>query len=172
MPATDNVLVRDRRPADIPALAAVLIRVHALDGYPVEGVADPESWLLSPREIRSWVAMVAEVPVGNITLTVATANDDAARVWQERTGGDLASLAILARLFVDPDHRGSGAGRILITTAVEHARSVGRAVAFDVMTKDRAAISLYERMGARRVAEITHHHSDGLTEPAVVYVAE
>lgn len=39
------------------------------------------------------------------------------------------------------------------------------------MEKDRAAIRLYERLGAKRIGSITHHHSDGLREPAAVYVA-
>jgi hypothetical protein len=56
-------------------------------------------------------------------------------------------------------------------TAAEHAHALSRPVAFDVMAKDRPAIRLYERMGAIPIGAITHHHSDGLSEPAVVYTA-
>ena len=173
MPAPGQPAVHPRRSADIQALAAVLVRVHAIDGYPVEGVADPESWLSHPQELRSWTASAFDgQPVGSITLAAATPSDDIARIWQEQTGGLITDLAILARLFVDPGHRASGVGRLLVTTAVDYARSLHRTVAFDVMNKDRAAIRLYERMGARRLAEITHHYGDGLTEPATVYAAE
>jgi hypothetical protein len=50
-------------------------------------------------------------------------------------------------------------------------RALNRSVAFDVMKKDRAAIRLYEQMGAIPIGDITHHHSQGLNEPAVVYIA-
>ena len=54
--------------------------------------------------------------------------------------------------------------------AVDFARTRGLAIAFDVMLKDRAAIRLYERLGAVHIATLTHHYGDGLTEPAAVYV--
>lgn len=54
--------------------------------------------------------------------------------------------------------------------AVDFARTRGLAIAFDVMLKDHAAIRLYERLGAQRVADPTHHYGDGPTEPAAVYV--
>lgn len=165
-----HATIRPRRVEDLPELAAVLIRVHALDGYPVEGVDKPVNWLRHPRELRSWTADVDGKAVGQITLTEAATHDDAARVWQERTGGDIAGLTIPVRLFVDPDHRRSGAGRLLMQTAVDFARSHGLAVAFDVMLKDKAAIRLYERLGARHLADLTHHYGDCLTEPAAVYV--
>ncbi|WP_125777879.1 GNAT family N-acetyltransferase [Antribacter gilvus] len=161
--------IRHRTEADLPVLAEILVRVHALDGYPVEGVGDPEAWLRHPRELRSWTAEVDGRLVGQVTLTSATPDDDAARVWRERTGGSTNELAIPVRLFADPRHRGSGAGRALMTAAVDHARRLGLAVAFDVMLKDRAAVALYERMGAVLLGEVEHVHSGGLTEAAAVY---
>lgn len=166
------VTIRDRRDSDLPELARILVRVHDVDGYPVEGVADPNAWLHSPTELRSWTALVDGVPVGQITLNAATEHDDAARVWTRHTGGDTTDLAIPARLFIDPDHRGSGLGRQLMTTAIHCATALNRAVAFDVMDKDEAAIRLYENLGARRIESITHRHSDGLTEPGGVYVVD
>lgn len=162
--------IRPRRDDDLATLADVLVRVHALDGYPVEGVAEPQRWLQHPQELRSWTAELAGWPTGQITLTSASADDDAARVWQEHTGGDIARLAIPARLFVDPARRGTGAGLQLIRTAVQYAHDLGYCIAFDVMEKDAAAIRVYERMGATRLSSITHHHGDGLTEPAAVFM--
>ena len=164
-----TLTIRPRRDEDLAALAAVLVRVHAQDGYPVEGVADPEGWLRHPNELQSWTAVEDDKPIGQITLTRATAEDDAARAWQGHTGDNIAHLAIPVRLFVDPDHRGSGAGRLLMKAASDFARTQGLAMAFDVMIKDRAAIRLYERLGAVRIATLTHHYGDGLTEPASVY---
>lgn len=126
--------------------------------------------MLRPRgEIASWIAEASGAPIGQSSLTRAPADDAVTRLWLRETGGDRARLALLVRVFVDPDHRSYGVGRQLVQTAIDHARASGLAVALDVMKKDRVAIRLYEKMGARRLGSITHHHSDGLTEPAAVY---
>jgi ribosomal protein S18 acetylase RimI-like enzyme len=163
------IAIRPRLEEDLAALADILIRVHELDGYPVEGVADPEAWLRHPNELQSWTATKAGQPIGQITLTNATPDDDAARVWRDQTGGNIDELAIPVRLFVDPNHRNSGAGRLLMEAALDLARARGLAIAFDVMLKDRSAIRMYERLGAQRVAELAHRYGDGKTEPAAVY---
>lgn len=167
----EAVHVRRREPADLPALGQVLVRVHAVDGYPVEGAAEPVAWLTPATEIASWSAEYDGKLIGQITLAQATAQDDAARVWADATGGNIDDLAIPVRLFVDPDHRARGAGRDLMLAAGAYAVSHRRPVAFDVMLKDAHAIKLYESLGCKRLGTITHHHSDGLTEPAAVYAA-
>lgn len=162
--------IRTRREEDLPSLANTLVRVHAIDGYPAEGVADPEAWLRHPHEIQSWTAVQDDEPIGQVTLSRAQPEDDAALAWHEHTGGDVDRLAVPARLFVDPDHRGSGAGRLLMESVRDFARSRGLAIALDVMLKDHAAIKLYERLGAERISDINHRYGDGLTEAGVVYV--
>lgn len=161
--------VRERQDNDLPVLAAVLERVYAHDGYPVEGIADPRAWLEHPHEIQSWTAVVDDVPVGQVTLTEAQPEDDAARAWIERTGGSVTDIAVMARLFLDPDQRGAGLAGFLILALRHHAQVISRSVVFDVMAKDTAAIHLYDRFGAEQIAEVTHHFGDGRTEPALVY---
>ncbi|WP_419705174.1 GNAT family N-acetyltransferase [Promicromonospora sp. NFX87] len=165
-----TLTIRSRREEDLPSLASTLVSVHAVDGYPVEGVADPKAWLRHPREIQSWTAAQDGEPIGQVTLARAQPEDDAAVAWHEYTGGDVDRLAVLARLFVAPGHRGSSAGRLLMETARDFARSRRLAVALDVMLKDRGAIRLYERLGAERISDIDHRYGDGLTEAGVVYV--
>lgn len=162
-------IVRQRRDADLKDLADALVRVHAQDGYPVEGVANPLAWLEHPLALRSWVAVVDSVPIGQVTLTKPDSGDDAARLWVEETGGSPAALAIVVRLFVDPEHRSVGAGRLLMIAALDYASQIGRSVSLDVMAKDRAAIRLYERLGARRLGAVTHYHGADLAESALVY---
>lgn len=164
-----HATVRPRADVDLPALAAALVRVHAVDGYPVEGVADPEAWLKHPHELGSWTAELDGQPIGQVTLTTATPGDDAAQLWTQQTSGSADDLAIVVRLFVDPGHRGVGAARLLMIAALNHARSLGRTVVLDVMAKDQAAIRLYERLGGQRLGEITHHHSGDQAEPAIAY---
>lgn len=165
--------IRERRDDDLPALARALVRVHARDRYPVEGVADPEGWLRHLNAIESWTAVDADgtTPIGQVTLTHATEHDDAARVWHEHTRRSVDELAIPVRLFVDPDNRRRGIGRRLMETAAAFAKDHGYAVAFDVVQKDRDAIRLYERLGARRLADIEHRFGDdgGISVPAAVY---
>ena len=105
---TDDRLIRPRRPDDLDALADVLVRVHALNGYPVEGVEHPRAWLTPPRQLAAWTALVSDTPVGRIALVKANRDDDAAAMWlRSQAGGGARSVAILVRLFVDPEYRGS-----------------------------------------------------------------
>lgn len=161
--------IRPRTNDDLPTLAGVLVRVHALDGYPVEGVDDPIGWLTPARAFGAWTASYDGKPIGQAAITHAAPDDDAARIWRKVTGGDVSRLAIPARLFVDPDHRQRGAGGALMRAVVEHAHGHGLVVAFDVMLKDQAAIRLYEAAGCVRIGTLDHQHSDGRSEPAAVY---
>lgn len=163
------VHMRRREETDLDGLGRVLVRVHAADGYPVEGVVNPSAWLTHATELASWAAEYDGSLVGQITLAQATQDDDAARMWCGATGGSIDELTIPVRLFVDPDYRALGAGRNLMLAAGAYAVTLGRPIAFDVMLKDRRAIALYESLGCRRLGTITHRHSGGLTEPAAVY---
>lgn len=165
------VAIRPRQPEDLSELGKVLVRVHELDGYPVEGVENPEAWLTPPHQIAAWTALLDNQPIGQVSLTEAGPEDDAARVWVNKTGGEYADVAIPVRLFVDPAHRTRGAGKQLMLAAYQEAESLSRHLVFDVMLKDQKAIQLYESLGSRRLGTITHHHSEGLEEPAAVYVA-
>lgn len=166
-----TLTVRQRQTTDLQELGAALVRVHQVDGYPVEGVNDPQGWLQPPGEIAAWTALSSGQPVGQLSLVEATADDDAARTWVSNAGGSFSDIAVVVRLFVDPGHRGRGAAQELMRAAHEHASRLGKRLVFDVMLKDERAIRLYETLGCKRLGLITHHHSDGLEEPAAVYVA-
>lgn len=153
---TPTIAIRHREDADLPALGEVLVRVHELDGYPVEGVADPIGWLRVARAIQCWTATVDGQPVGHIALTQAAPEDDAAKVWAEHTGDNIADLAIPVRLFVDPDHRRWGLGRKLMEAVGIEAEAHGKALALDVIEKDRAARRLYEQAGYMRIGNARH----------------
>lgn len=166
-----TVTVRRRKSSDLQALAEILVRVHKVDGYPVEGVAEPEAWLEPAGQIAAWTALVDTHPIGQLSLIEPHTDDDVTRVWSEQTGGQRTDIAVPVRLFVDPNHRGRGAGRVLMMTAFELAAALGKRLVFDVMLKDERAINLYEALGCQRLALVTHTHSGGRVEPAAVYVA-
>jgi GNAT superfamily N-acetyltransferase len=163
--------IKQRKASDLHELGKVLVRVHQLDGYPVEGVTDPEGWLTPRREIAAWMALLDDRPIGQVSLTEATMDDDAVQVWVNESHGSLDDVAVVVRLFVDPAHRGQGAAQELMRAAHEYAASTGKRLIFDVMLKDQSAIRLYEALGCQRLGLIRHHHGDGLIEPAAVYVA-
>lgn len=160
--------IRSRKTADLPPLAEILIRVHARDGYPVEGVSHPIAWLTPSRQIAAWTALLNDRIIGQIAVKKAE-HDDVAITWQEVTGRGIEELAIPARLFIDPDYRRKGAGKSLLRACREFAENEGLHIAFDVMLKDQAAITLYESEGYTKIGTADHHHSAGLVEPAVIY---
>lgn len=165
----DSSAVMVRQPRHEPELAAVLRRVYEADGYPVEGIAEPIAWLHTPQQLRSWTALVAGKPVGHVTLFKASSEDDAATLWLEQERGDIEDLALVGRLFVDPSARRLGLATKLMKTAIQYAHTRGLAVAFDVVEKDTAAMSLYEGMGCEQIGTVTHRYS-GDTIAARVYV--
>lgn len=167
---TELAEIRTRTDQDLVNLGHALVRVHGNDGYPVEGVADPRSWLTPPGLIRSWVAELADVIVGHVSVSVPQ-GEEAVTLWSNDSGASADSIGVLARLFVLPESRGHSLGKRLTQTAMEYSTEVGRRLVLDVMTKDRAAIALYEHLGWRHIGD-THHVFDGSPGvPARCYVA-
>ncbi|WP_197320592.1 GNAT family N-acetyltransferase [Saccharomonospora sp. NB11] len=163
-------VVRPRRDDDLPACAAALVAVHEADGYPVEGVADPEAWLRPAGLVKAWVAELAGEVIGHVCITEPTDADAAAVMFRETTEGVVAGIAVLGRLFVHPEARGHRAGELLTRAVMEHAASEGLRLVLDVMEKDQAAIRLYERLGWRRIGVTEHDSGHGLV-PAYCYVS-
>lgn len=166
-----DTVVRPRTNEDLAPAAAALVRVHHLDGYPVEGVSDPIAWLTPDGLVEAWVAELDGRVVGHAALVTATDSDDAARLWSAHSGTPVSEILVLARLFVDPDARGHKLGEDLTRAIMNAAARRGRPLVLDVMTKDTAAIRLYERLGWRRIGTVTHTFGDGHETPAVCYVA-
>ncbi len=169
---TEPVSIRPLRPADLPLVADLLVKVHAVDGYPVEGVADPTAWVSSPAVLRSWVAELDGVVVGHVALMAAD-GEDAARLIRERDRDRDESVAddelrALARLFVSPDARNRSVGRLLVRTVMDHAQGAGQRLVLNVLHKDQAATRLYRRLGWRYLGDTDHRHDDG-SAPAACY---
>ncbi|WP_026453604.1 GNAT family N-acetyltransferase [Saccharomonospora iraqiensis] len=162
-------VVRGRRADDVSACATALVAVHEADGYPVEGVTDPEAWLTPENLLRAWVAELAGEVVGHVCLTAPTDSDPVAATVRAHTGTEAAGLAVLGRLFVLPEARRHRAGELLTRTATDYAAVAGRRPVLEVMDKDRAAIRLYERLGWRRIATTGHDSGHGRV-PAHHYI--
>lgn len=164
-----TVVVRPRAAVDLDACATLLIEVHGTDGYPVEGVADPISWLTPTTLAGAWVGELEGAVVGHALVSTPTAADDAARLWEERE--PRAQMLVFGRLFVGTVGRNHGIGERLVRTAMAYAAEREQRLVLDVMDKDRAAIRLYERIGWQHIGTATHHFGAGGRTTAQCYVA-
>ncbi|MEE2042598.1 GNAT family N-acetyltransferase [Nocardiopsis tropica] len=167
---SDDVTVRVREEADLGASARALVKVHAVDGYPVEGVDDPRAWLTPPGLLRAWVAELDREVVGHVGVGRADGGDAVLR-GAEALGGSGERIAVLARLFVLPEARRRAVGERLTVAATEFARASGLRLVLDVMAKDRAAIRLYERLGWECTGQVRHAVEGAEAVPAYCYLA-
>ncbi|MEU5163517.1 GNAT family N-acetyltransferase [Streptomyces sp. NPDC020875] len=162
--------VRPFEEDDLPGAASALVEVHRSDGYPVEGVEDPRAWVRSDGVVAAWVAEAEGRIVGHVAV-MRPQGEDAVSIWIEQSGDDLSGIAVLARLFVVQFARKYALGRTLTEAAMAYGRDHGLRLVLDVMSKDTAAIRLYERLGWRKIGETAHTFGSGQTITALCYVA-
>ena len=86
----------------------------------------------------------------------------------EQIGGCIALRALsdgaceMKRLFIRPQFRGSGAGRVLVHELIAYARNLGcRTMRLDTLPTMGAAIALYRSMGFREIAPYYHNPVQG-----------
>jgi ribosomal protein S18 acetylase RimI-like enzyme len=165
-----DAVVRAIQDADIPGAAAALVQVHATDGYPVEGVAQPTEWISSPAVAQAWVAEAGGRIVGHVAV-MRPQGEDAVTLWRALSKDEETPVGVLARLYVVREARGRSVGEWLVREAMAYATERGMRLVLDVMTKDAGAIRLYERMGWRAIGEATHVFGDDQRIGAVCYVS-
>jgi ribosomal protein S18 acetylase RimI-like enzyme len=164
-----STAVRPITDDDVPGAAAALVEVHATDGYPVEGVAEPEAWIRPPGVLEAWVAEQEGKVVGHVAV-MRPQGEGAVDLWREKSGEDEERIGVLARLFVVREARKHAVGEDLMTAAMDYARQRSLRLVLDVMAKDTAAIRLYERLGWQHIGQVTHHFGAGQQIPAMCYV--
>ncbi|WP_432840729.1 N-acetyltransferase family protein [Dactylosporangium sp. CA-092794] len=148
------VRIRPKGEADAAACLELLLRVHATDGYPMHLTAGEVPGFFTPEhEAAAWVAERDGAVVGHVALHTPP-EDPTLELARDATGLPLERLALLARLFVAPELRRSGLGRVLLRHAAGQAPGLGRRAVLDVGQALRAAVALYEAEGWRRVGEL------------------
>ncbi len=146
-----TVKVREVEDADVPGIAAIHVRSwraayrgilsdDLLDGLSVS--EREESWraLLSESGDR-WLTLVAELGgdgiVGFASVATPSRDEDADALTAE-----------VGALYVDSDHWRQGAGRAMLTTALEELdRRRFRDVILWVLPENHAALAFYARFG-------------------------
>lgn len=141
-----TVAVRPATTADLPALRELLVRIAAEPDderhVPIEPhevdvlLAGFEQLIASPGAAPSamFVAVAGDAPVGWVTMR----GSDRHRIRHQCALG----------IAVDRAHRGRGVGRALMAAAIAWAREARLdRVELRVMTRHRAAVALYEKMG-------------------------
>ncbi|WP_326677229.1 GNAT family N-acetyltransferase [Streptomyces sp. NBC_01237] len=164
-----DTVVRPIQDADVAGAAAALMEVHATDGYPVEGVAQPEAWITPPEVVQAWVGEVDHKIVGHVAVMRAQ-GEKAVTLWRRQIGEDETHIGVLARLFVVQSARKNAVGESLMRAAMDYAKVHGLHLVLDVMDKDTSAIRLYERLGWHFIGEATHQYGAGQQIPAKCYV--
>lgn len=164
-----GIAIRPTAPSDLAALADVLVEVHAIDGYPVEGVDNPRSWVELPRAFGQWTGVLDHRPAGHVALLPPSPEDGAPEMLIRDAHIDLDQIAVLARLFVAPWARGHGLAGRLMDAVEAQACELGITTVLDVMQKDAAAVRLYETRGWQPLGAFSHIRPDRKSEPALAF---
>lgn len=146
-----ELMVRERRDADLGACVAVLADAHRSDGYPVVWPSDPARWLAPDGVLGAWVADLDGAAVGQVLLRDGR-DLELPEALAAAAGVPADRLASVGRLVVASTARGRGAGAALLARATAEAHRRGFRPALDVVADHRSpAIALYEQHGWRRI---------------------
>lgn len=152
--------VRQRRSADIPALAEVLLAQQPASRYPFR---DPlpfpvERFLHADDAVGAWTAELDGHVVGHVCRTGSPQGFPHAAAMNQACadahGCAVDELAWVSTLFVGSEARGRGVGRLLLNTAVDDIREAGLHPCLEVLPYHPAALQLYETSGWREVLRV------------------
>ena len=146
MPGVDLV-IRDRRDADLPALAALIARQQAQTRYPfIWPFPRPlEQFLKRSTELRAWVAEVDGEVAGHVAIE-RVEDDLLGRSWAAAHDVAVNELRCVSVFFTDIRRAGEGIGSRLLATATEAARAEGYPV-LDVVAAHETPVQLYLQRG-------------------------
>lgn len=146
--------VRPRSAAHLPLVVAMVERSLERSEYPPYRPADLAAFLTPPDLLGAWVADAGGLVVGHVA-NHATSSPEVMAAAVASTDRPESGLAVLARLLVEPEHRGTGVAESLVRRAEQEAHASGRWPVLDVALHFTAAIRTYERLGWTRAATVT-----------------
>lgn len=169
-PTGKSVNIRPRLDGDLPECIEVLERVYQKDGYPVGIDGNYLPFLQSALIEHSWVAEIDGSIVGHVAIGKATNDDVAVALWRQRFP-EVENIAVMERLFVDPQARGNGVAGKLIETAVNWGKETSVRLVLFVLLKDKNATALYQRLGWTQFGTTTFRYGDGQRMKALCFVS-
>ncbi|HUD69286.1 MAG TPA: GNAT family N-acetyltransferase [Acidimicrobiales bacterium] len=164
-------MIRPRTSDDLDDCAAIADEVHDVDGYPSFLGDDTLLSFITPTDaLGAWVAIDDDRLVGHVVLRTRSA--PASVTLAARTlGVGPEQLGFVARLLVAPTARRRGVARRLLERVIDEAHQRGLHAVLDVVTRDLAAIALYDASGWRRLGEHTMTLRGGASLDLLVYAA-
>ncbi|HEX3589916.1 MAG TPA: GNAT family N-acetyltransferase [Pseudonocardiaceae bacterium] len=163
------VLVRPRRPEDLPDCVSVIADTHRTSAYPVNWPKDPSGWLTPSGLLDAWVAEVDGRIVGHSVL--GTGRERTVRLWSERTGLPPTAAGEIKRLCVASGARERSIGSLLLAATAKAAVERGLHPVLGVLESSVDAIALYERLGWTHVGSEDFVLADGRMSVMHVYGA-
>jgi GNAT superfamily N-acetyltransferase len=143
----------------MPDLAALADTVRAVDRWPPHRIGPTKDFIGGTGALDAFVAEDDHAVIGHVAVHERAAPSVMA-LAADAIGVQASGLAVVARLFVDPSHRGRRIGSRLLEASAEAAMAAGRHPVLDVWTELDSAIALYERAGWARLGEVTFTFSE------------
>jgi GNAT superfamily N-acetyltransferase len=155
-----GVVVRERRPADVPVVGELIMRQQPLTRYPFRNPLPfpVEQFVARPGELAAWVAAVG--PEGRIAghVSVLDVTDHPiGPEWAQAARRPVEELAAVSVLVVDHELTGRGIARALMDTCERHLATVGRVPVLEVVGAHSRAAALYRARGWQVVGTARPH---------------
>ncbi|HZK06450.1 MAG TPA: GNAT family N-acetyltransferase [Actinomycetaceae bacterium] len=153
-----GVVVRERRPEDLPRLLTELIEQQRLTGYPQAAGEATVQFIARDHELAAFVAEVDGVPIGHVLVQSAAdlRHDEEGVVlaaWERGHGLPASRLGVIGALFIGNRVRGRGVGTLLLDTATQWCLDHGLGPCLDIVPNRTNALAMYRARGWRTVAE-------------------
>ncbi len=157
--------IRPRRPEDVAAVGALIMRQQPLTRYPFRNPLPfpVEEFVVRRGELAAWVAVSTgstagdDTVVGHVSVLDVT-DHDIGPDWSAGAGRPVEELAAVSVLVVDHEHTGLGIGSLLMDTCEAHVRSIGRHPVLEVVGGAHGrAVSLYLSRGWRVLGDVKPH---------------
>jgi ribosomal protein S18 acetylase RimI-like enzyme len=158
--ASPDVVVRERRPADVPVVGELIMRQQPLTRYPFRNPLPfpVEQFVARPGELAAWVAVVGpeERVAGHVSVLDVT-DHPIGPEWAAAAGRPVEELAAVSVLVVDHELTGRGIARALMDTCERHLGGVGRVPVLEVVGAHSRAAALYRARGWQVVGTARPH---------------
>lgn len=141
------------------SLVSLADAVRAVDRWPPHRIGPTKDFIAGSVPLAALVGEDDGELIGHVAVHERSARKVMA-LASDATGVEASGLAVVARLFVDPERRGRGVGMTLLEAAVEATIAAGRYPILDVWTELDGAIALYERAAWLRLGEVTFNLRD------------